>query len=290
MKTNNRDYNSISPSAKVLLLVKGVTQIPFAKEVAGMMTKEETDLLFINDETPYFWGRVVHFENRYWSIDQLLKDQPVNNILELSSGFSFRGLDKVLHHKDCHYIDTDLPGIIAMKRSFVDSLIPEDHSQMGNLEMLGLNALDDTAFESVIKRFDAGEVAIVNEGLLMYLDTAEKRRLCHSIRRVLEQHGGYWITADIYIKREMEDPRMQQNDPLNKFFEQHNIRENMFDSFEAAEAFFKEEGFVIDREATLDPSVLTGLAYFRKNYTDEQMAVMSKAQKIQATWRLKLAG
>lgn len=289
MDTNNRDYNSISPSAKVLLQVKGVTKIPFAKEVAAMMADEETDLLFINEETPYFWGRVVHFENRYWSIDQLLKDLPVKNILELSSGFSFRGLDRVLHHKDCHYIDTDLPGVIAAKRNFTDSLLPEDHHQMGHLEMLGLNAMDEAAFQSVVSRFDAGEIAIVNEGLLMYLDTAEKKKLCHSIRLALQQHGGYWITADIYIKLEMDDPRMQGDDPLNKFFEQHKIRENMFDSFEAAEAFFREEGFVIDREATLDPSVLTGLAYFRKHYTDEQMAVMSKAQKIQATWRLKLA-
>src|SRR5215217_1197779 len=154
METNNRDYNSISPSAKVLLLVKGVTKIPFAKEVAAMMAEEETDLPFINEETPYFWGRVVHFENRYWSIDQLLKDQPVKNILELSSGFSFRGLDKVLQDKDCHYIDTDLPGVIAAKRSFTDSLIPEDHSHMGNLEMLGLNAMDEEAFQSIVSRFD----------------------------------------------------------------------------------------------------------------------------------------
>jgi hypothetical protein len=33
---NNRDFSSISPSAKWLLLLKGYTNIPFAREVAEM--------------------------------------------------------------------------------------------------------------------------------------------------------------------------------------------------------------------------------------------------------------
>lgn len=106
-RTNSRDYNSISPSAKSLLLLKGITNIPCARDAAELVTfpgKYNPDL---DNKDLAFWKRVVHFESRYWSINQLLEGLTINNILELSSGFSFRGLDTV-RNREVHYIDTDL--------------------------------------------------------------------------------------------------------------------------------------------------------------------------------------
>ena len=57
----------------------------------------------------------MHFENRYWSIDQLLNDLTIINILEISSGYSFRSLEYT-RQKAVHYIDTDLPDVIAAKK------------------------------------------------------------------------------------------------------------------------------------------------------------------------------
>ena len=37
----NRDYNTISPSAKSLLLMKGLTNIPFAKEAAQLLIDQD---------------------------------------------------------------------------------------------------------------------------------------------------------------------------------------------------------------------------------------------------------
>lgn len=287
METNARDYSSISPSAKVLLLLKGRTTIPFAREVASLVATDHSDLPPMDEQTPYFWGRMVHFENRYRSIDQLLEGLPVKNILELSSGFSFRGLDRVLR-EDCHYIDTDLPEMIAAKKPFLEQLAA-GAAYAGRLEMEPLNALDETAFQQVVRHFPEGPVAVVNEGLLMYLGVPEKIKLCSIIRKVLEERGGYWITADIYIKREMEDPNIQVNDPLNRFFEQHRIRENMFDDFEHAAVFFKEQGFVVDKEAETDLSGLSAFQQLKEHVSVDQLAVLKKAQVIQATWRLKLA-
>lgn len=280
-----RDYSSISPSAKSLLLLKGHTDIPFAREAAAFYSQSFTPD-FSNIEFS-FWARVLHFESRYKSINQLMADINIPNILELSSGFSFRGLDMVCN-RNIHYIDTDLPGIIDVKKEFVNSV---DHKRCkGDLETLALNALDELAFASVIDRFEDGNILFVNEGLLVYLNTEEKQKLCRIIHDVLEKRGGYWITADVYIRTDEEiSPELKVNDKLAAFFEKHRIRDNMFDSFEAAETFFNDMGFVIDKVATDNHAELTSLPHFMKLVTPERLAELQKMKKPQATWRLKVS-
>jgi hypothetical protein len=80
------------------------------------------------------------------------------------------------------------------------------------------------------------------------------------------------------------------NDELQQFFDQHHIEDNMFESMQAAEEFFKSQGFVIDKEAEPDYSKLSSINYFLKTTTQEQLAALSKVGKIQTTWRLKPSG
>jgi len=213
-----RDYSTISPSAKSLLLLKGLTNIPFARKAAGLMLSPEKYEPDFTLKDFAFWARVVHFENRYWSIDQLLADLPIKNILEISSGFSFRGLAAT--QKDgVHYIDTDLPDVIELKKQFIDALQPDGINPKSKLDILPLNALDEKAFEEIVARFPKGEpIAIVNEGLLMYLSIAEKEKLCSIIHNILDKRGGYWITADIYLKQRARVTGMEMDDNLARFF------------------------------------------------------------------------
>jgi len=282
-----RDYSSISPSAKFVLLLKGVTDIPYARETAELISLPEKFQPDFNKRDLAYWARAMHFDIRYKSIDQLLSGLPIKNILELSSGFSFRGL-VAAREKDVHYIDTDLPAMIAAKKGVMASLPSNNEAFKGKLEILPLNALDETQFNEVIAHFLPGEVVIANEGLLMYLDTAEKKKLCNIIRAILQKRGGYWITADIYIKTKDELPPMVAGDGLSDFLEKQHVRENMFESFDEVGAFFKSEGFVLDKEAEPGYSKSTVLKYVRESATQEQLDHFSKSGKIHATWRLKL--
>ncbi|PSL44365.1 hypothetical protein CLV51_106231 [Chitinophaga niastensis] len=287
METTHRDYSTISPSAKSLLLLKGLTNIPFAREAAALMlSPEQYHPDFSNKEVP-FWARVVHFENRYWSINQLLTELPIKNILELSSGFSFRGLETI-KQDGYHYIDTDLPELMTTKQDFIVPLQDKTLHTTSILELLPLNALDETAFTAVVDRFPEGEIVIVNEGLLMYLDDAEKEKLCRIIHKILQLRGGYWITADIYIKRKEVRDSAVKDEQWKEFYAQHQIHEKMFDSFEAATAFFTKAGFVIDKEAAADPSRLSALTHLTANATEAQLLKMRQMGKIRATWRLKV--
>lgn len=279
-----KDYSTISPSAKSLLLLKGVTDIPFARKAAELLVAPREYNPGIEGRDVVFWGRVVHFESRYQSIDQLLEDIPVKNILELSSGFSFRGLAKV---KDAavHYIDTDLPGIIDSKKEFVREL-QRGVEIKGTLEILPLNALDETAFREVVNRFPPGPIVIVNEGLLMYLGVEEKKKLFSIIHSVLKERGGYWITADIYVKMQNGPTLPRVNDELDKFLEKHNIEENKFDSIEDAKEFFKENGFAIDNVAITDYKKISSLPHLRSAVTPEQLEKMRGSSKMNETWRV----
>jgi O-methyltransferase involved in polyketide biosynthesis len=288
LSLQDRDYSSIGPSARSLLLLKGLTDIPFALEAARLISQPEFYIPDFSKGDLMFWARVLHFEARYKSINQLLSALPVKNILELSSGFSFRGLDKVINN-DIYYIDTDLPNVIDIKQNLIHALIPPDITPKGELETLPLNALNETDFRNITDHFPEGEIAIVNEGLLVYLDMDEKKKLCHNIRTVLQKRGGYWITADIYIKSEKKLPELRVNDKLDQFFKEHRIEENKFESFEAAEAFFKSEGFIIDKEAEREHEALGSLKYLLANSTEEEFASLRKAGRIRATWRLRLA-
>lgn len=288
MEKQPRDYSTISPSAKALLLMKGLTDIPFAREAAQLMLAPEPYVPDYDKKEPWYWGRVVHFENRYHSIDQLLQGIPHQNILELSSGFSFRGLAAV-QQQPIHYIDTDLPDLIVTKQRFLHDLLLHLPPVKGQLDTLPLNALDEQQFMAITSRFADGPLAIVNEGLLMYLDQQEKSLLCSLIRKTLEARGGYWITADVYIKRNYEsDQAAGTEDQLTSFFAQHRINDNMFDNFDAAAAFFHEEGFEIDKEARTDYSRLTTFNHLMKNTDPAMLEKMRQRGKTQATWRLRL--
>jgi O-methyltransferase involved in polyketide biosynthesis len=282
----NRDFSSISPTAKWLLLVKGYTNIPFAREVAELLEYPNKYIPDFKKRDYTLWASAIHLESRYWSIDQLLKDLTIKNILELSSGYSFRSLEYTIQ-KGVHYIDTDLPDVIATKKAFINRLEKEKYNTNGELELLPLNVLDEINFKEIIGHFHHGEVVIVNEGLLTYLVKQEKEKLCAIIHDILMERGGYWITADIYLKNKQPKLGFKYDDEIKEFYKQQNTEGNSFESFEEAEMFFKDMGFVIDREARIKYSELSSFKYFMKSLTLRQLFKLKGAGKMQATWRLK---
>lgn len=284
----NRNFNSISPSAKSLLLLKGHTNIPYARQTAELLLSPHKYIPDFSNRDMAFWARVVHFENRYWSIDQLLADLSIKNILELSSGFSFRSLETI-QKRGVYYIDTDLPDVINLKKDFMNALRSHKSETKGELELTSLNCLDKQQFTEIAGHFPVGEIAIVNEGLLMYLDLHEKENLCSFIHEILKQRGGYWITADIYIKNRKEKFDLKIDSNTNDFFTQHHIEDNKFNSFEEAESFFNSMGFIIDKESEVKSSDLSSMKYFLKSLTLKQLFKLRKAGKIQKTWRLRTA-
>lgn len=287
MESEKKDFSTVSPSAKSLLLMKAYTNIPFAKEAAELVQDPEVFGLNFDQKDFWFWIRVMHFESRYLSIDQLMKQADSRNILELSSGYSFRGIACCADRKDVHYIDTDLPEVVEVKQRIMAELDLQKETR-GKFELLPLNALEPDAFEAIIARFDDGPVTIVNEGLLMYLNTDEKKQLCKLIHDTLKKRGGCWITADIYVKRSAEiQASLPQSESEAAFVNQHNIEQNKFASYDTARQFFQVQGFEIVKEAEPDYKSLSAIPHLLKVIPEEVKNSKDGPPRIQATWMLK---
>jgi O-methyltransferase involved in polyketide biosynthesis len=285
-----KDYSTISPSAKTLLWMKALTDIPFAREAARLVFGDP-ELPKENDErvTPNFLKRLLHFDVRYWSIDAALEMMALSNILEISSGFSFRGLHQV-QYEDRFYIDTDLPEVIHIKETLLQPILrtlPE--APLGQLLVKPLNALDEDAFRALVRRFPPGPLALVNEGLLVYLDESEKRRLCAIIRALLKERGGYWVTADVYVRKmENEMAALSEVTPdISKFLADHHVNENKFGSFGEAEAFFLSCGLKLAYKAGPDLNRLRSRELLRNKGQQVPQVPLVQRHRIRETWILE---
>ena len=282
-------FNSISPSAKSLLLTKAFTSIPFAKEAVNLMGVEiDLDSVTKRKNSYQFILRCMHFETRYISINEALSLLSLNNILEFSSGFSFRGLSEC-QNPEIFYIDTDLPQILDTKRKLVEELAKKYCTySINNLRLQELNVLDKAAFTGITNKFPTGPIAIVNEGLLMYLDQEQKQKLCSNLYDILQQRGGYWITADVYVKSNAQSTL--SFDIFNKggrnFLNLHDVEEHKFESFEAAKDFFRSCGLEIYRKIEVPPEKVSSRKWLRE-VPREIFEQLKSRVKIRETWILQ---
>jgi O-methyltransferase involved in polyketide biosynthesis len=177
--------------------------------------------------------------------------------------------------------------MISTKKGILSELKKDCTQNEGTLIMEPLNALDEKRFREIVAQFPAGELVIVNEGLLMYFNQAEREFVCRLIHDILKERGGYWITADAYLKGSHDNLGFRMDPEREAFYQEHDLHENRFDSFEEAENFFKKMGFKIEMEANVDYGKMQSLNKFMQYSTPEDRERMKDAGRLQATWCLK---
>ena len=289
MPTETKDFTTISPSAIALIGLKAHTSIPFAKEAATLLIDylSETYKNHEKIDKAMFFKSLVHFENRYRTVDKALSELHMNNIIEISSGYSFRGLN-LCYNRPVHFIDTDLPHVVALKEGIVEKLI-ETHLEClkGSLKLRPLNAIDEVEFEALADSLPEGPIAIINEGLLVYLNAREKNQLANIIRKILQKRGGYWITGDIYIKKDTLEEALIPNEKAMEFRQFHHIDENKFESFEVAEQFFTENGFIISQRISVAANELSCLDLLGEKKAGV-IEKLTNSQPSRETWCLQI--
>src|SRR5580698_6952432 len=186
-----RDYSSISPSAKALLLVRAQTGMPYARRAAEMLWSAEAVETAEREAaaSPGAALRRHHFEVRARSLDEVLDALQATRVLEIAAGLSFRGLT-MASRPGVFYLDTDLPALAAIKADLVARLHPAPLA--GTLRVSALDALDGEAFREAVGELPPGPITVVHEGLLMYLDGSEKSHLSGNVREALLERGGAW--------------------------------------------------------------------------------------------------
>jgi O-methyltransferase involved in polyketide biosynthesis len=235
-----RDFSTISTSARWLLRLKAHTTLPFARAAAELVFG--ADAIADADSGADADVRRHHFELRARSLDELLDEIAAERVLELAAGFSFRGLDRAVRARVA-YLDTDLADIAELKAELVAQLSPPVLA--GTVRVQALDALDRAAFDAAVATLPPGPIAIVHEGLLMYLDAGEKAQLAANIHACLRERGGVWITADVYVRGGAAPNREAA---VTQFLVDHDVEQRKFADYAAADQFFTGLGFRIERK------------------------------------------
>ena len=185
--------NPIFNTARMTLFQLAATGHDDARDLVEWLnlTREDTqDSKTVKaDEDDLFVNSIV-MDVRY-STNGKLAEESGFTVADLPCGFTPRALE--FARRGRKYVGLDLPATINEVEPAIMALLDEKHRDLVDFE-----GVDVTNYQSLKSAFDKidGEVCITTEGLMMYLTDYEMDAMCENIKRVLSEHGGYWITLD----------------------------------------------------------------------------------------------
>ncbi len=140
--------------------------------------------------------RIV-LETRYQMMGKLARESGFPVHVDLPCGYTPRAIETAEEGRK--YIGLDLPAVISEMSGIIPSLLDGEKQ-----ELVRFCAVDATNYQSLEKALSdvKGEFCINTEGLLMYFSDAEIHPFLDNIKKLLDIHGGCWITADPEIKPE----------------------------------------------------------------------------------------
>lgn len=238
----------ISPTAKVVAYLRSFTDIMYAKKIAADSYSKEAVLSIFGDDLEDLLWVSAFIEARHKSIFGALAILGCDNILELASGLSPRGLEITKQHSSIHYIESDLPEMIREKRLIASEIMAEEPRQ--NIDFLEVDALNLMQVIAAANSLPAGPVAFVTEGLLPYFYRRKKGIAATIIRSVLARRGGFWITPDVSDRSRIQamleiEPRLARLISIISGITKRNIETNAFADMADADNFFAENGLSV---------------------------------------------
>jgi O-methyltransferase involved in polyketide biosynthesis len=255
------DYSKISVTAKLVAFFRKFSDIPFAVDVAEYIHADET-LMTIGrhledgtDQQPSNGslpdeGKIYApiLEARYKSIVELILKSGYNQVLELASGFSLRGL-AMSSERDFVYVESDLQGINDEKQKLIpDMQTKYSIADNGKHHIATANALAFDELERAIEPLSKDQPLIVaNEGLIPYLTADERKTLASNVHKLLHKFagGGIWITPDFTTRQVAENV----SEKVKRFraaiagATDRPLYASAFETDEEIDQFIKDSGF-----------------------------------------------
>ncbi len=133
----------------------------------------------------------VNMEARFMTMTKLAEQTKCPVLVDLPCGYTPRAIQ--MSRKGQRFVGLDLPATITEAEPAILSLIEPEKRKF--VKFSAVDATNYASLKAALKD-ESGEVCITTEGLLMYFTDSETSVLCDNIRRILEEHGGVWLTAD----------------------------------------------------------------------------------------------
>jgi O-methyltransferase involved in polyketide biosynthesis len=93
------------------------------------------------------------------------------------------------------------------------------------------------------KDFQPGQLAVINEGLLRYLNFTQKAQVAQNVHALLEHFGGIWITPDITTRKTIVSTSKGAEYQRIQDLAGIDIDANSFRDEQQARDFFTQQGF-----------------------------------------------
>jgi anti-anti-sigma regulatory factor len=164
-----------------------------AKAVAeklNLTQKDTQNSATVNVDKDDLFVNSIIMDVRYFTNGKLASQSGLT-VFDLPCGFTPRAIEFAKSGRK--YVGMDLPATINEVEPAVMSLLDEEQKKLVSFE--GVDATNYYSLKSAFDKID-GEVCITTEGLMMYLTDREMDTMCDNIKRILKEHGGYWITLD----------------------------------------------------------------------------------------------
>ena len=128
---------------------------------------------------------------RYHTIEKIAMSEGDFTEIDLPCGY----LPKALRYiKAGHrFIGLDLPATITEIEPAINTLLNDEQKKM--VKFAGVDATNYDSLKSALSDVN-GKVVITTEGLMVYFNDSEVGALCDNVKKILDEHGGCWLTID----------------------------------------------------------------------------------------------
>jgi O-methyltransferase involved in polyketide biosynthesis len=243
--TTRPDFAPVSYTAEKILQKRAFyTSIPHARAMADALGVHWQVSPLRRTLRRLVWGEVKagrYIQFRYDAISDALRDCPDWGVLEIAAGYSTRGIDES-PRREC-YVESDLPDLIARKPALVAAIVaaPRANHHFTTFNLCARADVEATG------RLLAGlhlqrPLAVIHEGLLMYLDRDEQKVARDHIRWLLATCSpqGVWVTPDF-------SERDQRGSPMQRLLTRRLVRRTQrefhrFADNDAVHTFLREGG------------------------------------------------
>lgn len=253
--TSPKPHARISPTAGLTAYYRSLSDVPFAAEIARESRARELSegLSDMHSEIPPALS-AVGLEIRYKAVNNAIRREGFDQVLELACGLSPRGLE--IAAGGGRYLGTDLPGLGRSAFPVLRKIALREGISPQRLRYQAADALRPEDIRQATAFFHDRRFCVCMEGLLMYLSPEERRVLAENVREVLAPVRGSWITPDIaYHELALSAAGVGAAESLEasagRRMEQvtrvtgRDLRANFFSGPGEAERFFEDLGFAV---------------------------------------------
>ena len=282
LKTEAAEFELVSYSAQVKLQWLATTGDPDAQRILKELDK--TNIFShknLRDYERLEKLNAAYQEICYETTVDYVRKNNYKNILDIGGGYSPRAL--VFAKEGRKYFGAELAAVAVSASGVMQKIL--DKKSFDNVDYDEVLVEDHDAMMAAADNFD-GELCMVEQGLMIYLDQDRLADMYENLRDILKKHGGCFITSDLesrtlfkelsavmYGEDQVQHLYLATKDMYEELFENNLNEENFDNQLDAVEYAEQDLGLKIQKVPLLtDISKLN----FAKNMTPEQIEQLKK--------------